>query len=167
MAVYRAPGEWTECVALLAGVLDERSRWRLVPLMLGMLFASGRRTVTTWLRAAVLQRDYRDFDHFLQTVGRGWLAVGDQVLALVVKRVITSSRVLLVIDDSPTKRYGPNKSKEQIKGDKSKDKSKGTGPTLFGTANDGDSTRRSSLGNSHDPRGSVSDAGARRFWLVG
>ena len=28
-------------------------------------------------------------------------------MALVVKRVITSSRVLLVIDDSPTKRYGP------------------------------------------------------------
>ena len=107
MAVYRAPGEWTECVALLAGVLDERSRWRLLPLLLGMLFASGRRTVTTWLRAAVLQKDYRDFYHFLQTVGRGWRAVGDQVLALVVKRVVTSSRVLLVIDDSPTKRYGP------------------------------------------------------------
>ena len=53
MAVYRAPGEWTEWVALLAGVLDERSRWRLLPLLLGMLFASGRRTVTTWLRAAV------------------------------------------------------------------------------------------------------------------
>ena len=98
MAVYRAPVEWTECVAFLAGMLDERSRWRLVPLMLGMLFASGRRTVTTWLRAAVLQRDDRDFDHFLQTVGRGWLAVSDQVLALVVKRVVTSSRVLLVIE---------------------------------------------------------------------
>ena len=56
----------------MAGVLDERSRWRLVPLLLGMRFASGRRTVTTWLRAAVLQRDYRDFYHFLQTVGRGW-----------------------------------------------------------------------------------------------
>ena len=107
MAVYRAPGEWTECVASLASVLDERSRWRLLPLMWGMLFASGRRTVTTWLRAAMLQHDYRDFYHFLQTVGRGWLAVGDRVLACVVQRVVTSSRVLLVIDDSPTKRYGP------------------------------------------------------------
>ena len=91
MAVSRAPGEWTEWVALLAGVLDERSRWRFVPLLLAMLFASGRRTVTTWLRAAVLQRDDRDFDHFLQTVGREWLAVGEQVL--VVKQVVTSSRV--------------------------------------------------------------------------
>ena len=53
MAVYRAPGEWTECVALLAGVLDERSRWRLLPLLLGMLFASGRRTVTTWARRRI------------------------------------------------------------------------------------------------------------------
>ena len=41
MAVSRAPGEWTEWVALLAGVLDERFRWRLLPLLLGMLFASG------------------------------------------------------------------------------------------------------------------------------
>ena len=41
MAVSRTPGEWTEWVALLAGVLDERFRWRLLPLLLGMLFASG------------------------------------------------------------------------------------------------------------------------------
>jgi DDE superfamily endonuclease len=107
MAVYRAPKEWTECVGCLAAALDGRSRWRLPLLMLGAVFAGGRRTVTTWLRAATLQRDYRDFYHFLQTVGRRWREVGDRVLALVVRQAVRSSRVLLVIDDSPTKRYGP------------------------------------------------------------
>lgn len=107
MAVYRAPKEWTECVEWLAAALDGRSRWRLPLLMLGAVFAGGRRTVTTWLRAATLQRDYRDFYHFLQTVGRRWREVGDRVLTLVVRQAVRSSRVLLVIDDSPTKRYGP------------------------------------------------------------
>ena len=107
MAVYRASKEWTECVEWLAAVLDGRSRWRLPLLMLGAVFAGGRRTVTTWLRAATPQRDYRDFYHFLQTIGRRWREVGDRVLALVVRHAVRSSRVLLVIDDSPTKRYGP------------------------------------------------------------
>ena len=107
MAVYRAPKEWTECVEYLAAALDGRSRWRLPLLMLGAVFAGGRRTVTTWLRAATLQRGYRDFYHFLQTVGRRWREVGDRVLALVVRHAVRESRVLLVIDDSPTKRYGP------------------------------------------------------------
>ena len=88
----------------LASELDKRSQWRLLPLMLGILFASGRRTVTTWLRAGKLQQDYRNFYHFLQTVGHHWAIVGQHLLALVVQRVVKSSRVLLVVDDSPTKR---------------------------------------------------------------
>lgn len=109
MAVYCAPKEWTECVESLAAALDGRSRCRLPLLLLGAVFAGGRRTVTTWLRAATRQRDDRDFYHFLQTFGRRWREVGDRVLALVVvvRHAERSSRVLLVIDDSPTKRYGP------------------------------------------------------------
>lgn len=49
-------------------------------------FAGGRQTVTTWLRAATLQYDYRDFSHYLQTAGRRWREVGDRVLALVCGR---------------------------------------------------------------------------------
>ena len=47
MTVYRAPKEWTECVEYLAAALDGRSRWRLPLLMLGAVFAGGRRTVTS------------------------------------------------------------------------------------------------------------------------
>ena len=108
MAVYQAPEEWTEWADLLAAAVDGRSRWRLPLVMLGMLFARGRRTVTTWLRAGGLQDDYRGFYDFLQTVGRGCLSLGDRVLGVVLQRVLKDeSRVLLVIDDTPTKRYGP------------------------------------------------------------
>ena len=72
------------------------------------MFASGRRTVTTWWRAGGLQDDYRGYYDFLQKVGQRWLSLGDRVLQLVLKRVLKDeSRVLLVIDDTPTKRYGP------------------------------------------------------------
>lgn len=86
MAVYRVPKEWTEWVQFQAAGSAGRSRWQLLPLMLGAVFVGRRRTVTTWSRAATLQRDYRDFYHFLPTVGRRWREVGDRVLALVVRR---------------------------------------------------------------------------------
>ena len=44
--------------------MDSRSRHRLPLVMLGMLFASGRRTVTTWMRAALLQEDFQAGDYF-------------------------------------------------------------------------------------------------------
>ena len=44
----------------------------------------------------------------MQTVGHGWLSLGDRVFGLVLSRILKDkSRVLLVIDDTPTKRYGP------------------------------------------------------------
>ena len=75
MAVYQAPEEWTEWADLLAAAVDGRSRWRLPLVMLGMLFASGWRTVTTWWRAGGLQDDDRGYYDFLQAVGRGWLSL--------------------------------------------------------------------------------------------
>jgi hypothetical protein len=54
----------------LASLLDERVAWRLLPLMTGLLFATGRRTVSSWLRAGQLSKDYQDYYYFLTTVGR-------------------------------------------------------------------------------------------------
>ncbi len=42
----------------LASGLHATNRSRLPVLMSGILFASGRRTVTTWLRAAGISTDY-------------------------------------------------------------------------------------------------------------
>ncbi len=74
MAVSQAPEEWTERADLLAAA-GGRSRGRLPLGMPGMLFAGGRRTVTTWWRAGGLQDDDRGYYDFLQAVGRGWLSL--------------------------------------------------------------------------------------------
>ena len=108
MASYRAPAEWQEWLDWLAAGLHGRSRWRLSVLMLGILFASGRRVVTSWLRAAGVSPDFRNYYYVLGSVGRRWYDLGWRVLALVADRALSDqSRVLLAVDDSPTKRYGP------------------------------------------------------------
>jgi hypothetical protein len=108
MACYHAPSEWKEWIEWLAAGLHGRSRWRLPVLLFGAMFALGRRTVTSWLRAAGVGGDFQDYYYFLQSVGCRWYDLGWRVLTLVSERALEGhSRVLLAIDDSPTKRYGP------------------------------------------------------------
>ena len=108
MASYRAPREWEEWNRWLAAGLHGRSRWRLPILMLGALFAGGRRVVASWIRAAGVSEDYQDYYYFLQSLGRRWRELGMRLLVLVLTRVLQDPlRVLLAVDDSPTKRYGP------------------------------------------------------------
>lgn len=108
MASYHAPREWKDWSDWLAAGLHGRSRWRLPLLMMGLVFGSGRRVVAAWLRAAGLSDDYRDYYYFLQSIGRSWPELGRRVLVLVLHQVLENlPRVLLAIDDSPTKRYGP------------------------------------------------------------
>ena len=61
------------------GLHDARHRWRLPVLLVGMLFARGRRTVTTWLRAAGISDDYDDYYYFLASVGRKSESVATQL----------------------------------------------------------------------------------------
>ena len=42
------PNEWSEWSTWLSAGLHARNRWRLPVLVVGILFAQGRRTVTTW-----------------------------------------------------------------------------------------------------------------------
>ena len=108
MASYHAPQDWKEWSDWLTAGLHGRSRWRLPLLMAGLVFGSGRRVVAAWIRAAGLSDDYRGYYYFLQTVGRAWPEMGRRVLVLVLHQVLEHlPRVLLAIDDSPTKRYGP------------------------------------------------------------
>lgn len=108
MASYQAPWEWETGIDWLAAALHGRSRWRLAPLLWGALFANGRRVVASWIRAAGLSEDFQAHYFFLQTIGRRWVELGLRLLVLVITRVLKDEqRVLLAIDDSPTKRYGP------------------------------------------------------------
>jgi len=96
--------EWSEW---LAAGLHARNRWRLPVLLAGILFAHGRRTVTSWLRAAGISDDYSDYYYFIASVGRNANSVATQLLVLLLRVLPLPNRLLAVIDDSPTKRYGP------------------------------------------------------------
>ena len=107
MVRYQPPEDWQQWVEWLAAGLHGRSRWRFSLILLGMVFARGRRTVTTWLRAAGIQHDFADYYYFLQPLGRKSKALAQRLLALLLVRLVSGERVLLAVDDSPTKRYGP------------------------------------------------------------
>jgi len=101
------PDQWSEWSEWLAAGLHATNRWRLPVLLVGILLASGRRTVTTWLRAAGVSDDYQDYYYFLAAVGRKSESIATQLAGLVLRTLPLPDRVLLVVDDSPTKRYGP------------------------------------------------------------
>ena len=104
---FRGPDEWNEWADWLAGGLHGRNRWRLPILLTGILFAQGRRTVSTWLRAAGVSPDYVEYYYFAASVGHKAKLVSWRLLSLVLQVVPLPERVLLVLDDTPTKRYGP------------------------------------------------------------
>jgi len=107
MANWEFPCEFALWISSLAEPLHGRLSWRLAPLMMGVLFAQGRRTVASWLRAAGLSDDFRDYYYFLGSLGRNTDWVAARLLGLVRERLLDGDRILLAIDDSPTKRYGP------------------------------------------------------------
>lgn len=110
MAAWTLPQSLADWCHIMATALDCRSRKYFVTIITGMLLSSGRRTVSSWLRAAGVGDDWQDHYYFLQTLGRGAQRVATQLLYLAVKRIPIShvgNFVRLAIDDSPTKRYGP------------------------------------------------------------
>jgi hypothetical protein len=104
---WQCPEDWSDWSQWLAAGLHARNRWRLPVLLVGILFAHGRRTVTTWLRAAGVSDDYQDYYYFLAALGRKTKSVATPLLVLVLRTLPLPDRLLAVIDDTPTKRYGP------------------------------------------------------------
>jgi hypothetical protein len=105
---WQCPSDWSEWSEWLAAGLHARNRWRLPILLVGILFAQGRRTVTTWLRAAGVSDDYQDYYYFLAALGRKIKPVATQLLVLLLRVLPLPDRLVAVIDDTPTKRYGPH-----------------------------------------------------------
>jgi len=79
-------------------------------LFVGALFARGRRTVTSWFRAAGITTDFRSGYGTLWAAGKharsvAWRLLVGTVLPLM--RRAPGRRLLFAIDDTPTARYGP------------------------------------------------------------
>jgi hypothetical protein len=107
MVRYQPPTDWQQWVDWLAAGLHGRSRWRLSLIIMGMVFARGRRTVTSWLRAVGISDDFDDYYYFLQPLGRKATHLAERLLLLLFAQLPARNRYLLAVDDSPTKRYGP------------------------------------------------------------
>jgi hypothetical protein len=90
----------------LAHWLDKRSAARVPLLLVGILFASGRRTVTSWFRAAGIAQGFRQGYVTVCSVGRRADDMAFSALRAV-RPLLGTRRLVLAIDDTPTPRYGP------------------------------------------------------------
>ena len=107
MSAVRLTAPWAAWVAALAAPLHRRSAWRLAHVVVGILLAHGRRTAASWWRAAGIGEHFGSSYYFLDSVGRKATAVAAVVFALLRNHIDPSGRLLLALDDTPTKRYGP------------------------------------------------------------
>jgi hypothetical protein len=87
--------------------LDCRTGDRLPLLLTGMLFASERRTVTSWFRPVGITTEFRRAYHVVYAVGRNTEQLALATLSAVRPCLANPQRLLFAIDDTPTPRYGP------------------------------------------------------------
>src|SRR4051812_43282020 len=93
----------------LASALAPRSAPRLALLLLGAVLARGRRTVTTWIRAAKLSDQFRPCYTAVAAAGKRADRIARRLLTEVVEPlVVGAGRLVLAVDDTPTERYGPH-----------------------------------------------------------
>jgi hypothetical protein len=92
----------------LASALDPRSGPRLAWLLVGAVLARGRRTVTSWIRAAGLSDEYRSCYTSVSAVGKRTDLMAAHLAHEVVKPLVAGpGRLTFALDDTPTERYGP------------------------------------------------------------
>ena len=92
----------------LAHALDPRSAPRLACLFLGTILARGRRTLSSWIRAAGLSDQFRCCYTTVAAAGKRTQRIATSLFRELVKPLVAgASRLVLAIDDTPTPRYGP------------------------------------------------------------
>ena len=109
MPLCNLPSDLSAWIVTLAAALDPRVQPRLLGLLTGLLFARGRRTVTSWLRGGGLSKQFRPHYYFLSSIGRRTSRIAVNLLLDVAWRIVVGNqpRLLFGLDDTPTRRYGP------------------------------------------------------------
>jgi hypothetical protein len=107
MPFSQLPPFLSRTFAAFAAWLDRRTAARLPLLLVGLLFAHGRRTATSWFRAAGITDDFRPAYHAVYAVGRRSPALAFTAWRTVEPCLAPCRRLLVGIDDTPTPRYGP------------------------------------------------------------
>jgi hypothetical protein len=99
-------GTMQTAVLALQAVMDRRIAFRLTIIVAGMLLADDRRTASSWFVAAGVQDDWDRFYDCLISIGRTSAKLALAVLGLIVQKLAPGDRILVGMDDSPTRRYG-------------------------------------------------------------
>src|SRR5262245_22135931 len=99
MPLSQLPTLLTTAFAALAHWLDRRSAARVPLLLFGILFAKGRRTITSWFRAAGISDDYRPFYDTVCSVGRHSAEMAVSTL-FAAAPLLGQGRLRLAIDDT-------------------------------------------------------------------
>jgi hypothetical protein len=99
---------WQDLTHSLSSVLHQRHAFRLAVLFTGALFAHGRRTVTSWLRAAGVGPGFAAYYYFLAALGRRTDLLAALLLRHALRHIAPAGPLLFALDDTPTKRYGPH-----------------------------------------------------------
>lgn len=107
MPLSHLPPSLTSAFARLAHWLDKGTAARLPLLLYGVLLASGRRTVTSWFRAAGVRAEFRRAYTTVCSVGRRADHLAIAVVLQARPPLARSRRLTVAIDDTPTARYGP------------------------------------------------------------
>ena len=93
--------------SVLAAALDPRSGPRLAWLLVGAVLARGRRTVTSWIRAAGLSGDYRPCYATVAAAGGRADRIAAHLAGRVVRPLVAgAARLTFALDDTPTERHG-------------------------------------------------------------
>jgi len=102
------PNYWQIMVITLSCVLHQRSAWRLNIIFTAMLFAKGRKTITSWLRATGISRRYKAYYYFIGSLAQKTETIATELFKIMINRIYKNTNTILAaIDDSPTSRYGP------------------------------------------------------------
>src|SRR5438105_13488041 len=102
MSFSHLPAVLSAWFAHLVTALDRRSAPRLLLLLCGALFARGRRTVTSWFRAAGITRDFRPAYTALWAAGRHAGSLAFRLLRCALGpllRLAPGDHLLFAIDD--------------------------------------------------------------------
>lgn len=101
------PDSWQIMTIAICSILHQRSAWRMSIIFAGVVFAKGRKTITSWFRATGITERYKAFYYFVGSIGQKTEIIATVLFEVMIKLVYKNqNRVLMAIDDSPTKRYG-------------------------------------------------------------
>lgn len=95
-------------VTAMQSLLHARIGFRLPIVMAGAMLARGRRTASSWFRAAGVKDDWDRFYELLVSAGKVATSLALPILRVIVKRFDPGpdGYLTLAVDDSPTKRFG-------------------------------------------------------------